>query len=201
MTSASLVRAAVPQDEESLMDLCRLLHAENAAFSANYTKVRAMLHRAFAKQGATIGVIGPVGQVEAAIILLISSYWYTDDIHFEELFNFVHPEHRKSHHAKSLLYFAKKCSDEIGPPLNIGVMTGKQTAPKLNLYRKVFGYPIGAFFLYNNPWAKAEVTPNDDGAIFWDQPFPRPGVKVLSTAQMTQADRDALSVICKRSAA
>lgn len=201
MTSPSLVREAVPQDEQSLMALCRLLHAENAAFTANYDKVRGMLHRAFAKQGATIGVIGPLGEVEAAIILLISSYWYTDDIHFEELFNFVHPAHRKSHHAKSLLYFSKKCSDEIGPPLNIGVMTGKQTAPKLNLYRKVFGWPIGAFFLYNNPWAKAECEPDEHGTIFWDQPFPRPGVKVLATAHWSQADRDALSVMCKRSAA
>lgn len=200
MTSPSAVREAVPQDEESLMALCRLLHAENAAFQRNDGKVRHMMHRAFAKQGVFIGVIGGHDAIEGAIILLVSSYWYSDDLHIEELFNYVHPDHRKSRHAKALLYFAKRCSDESGIPLNIGVMTGKQTAPKLNLYRKVFGYPIGAFFLYNNPWAKAETSPAEDGTIFWDQPFPRPGVKVLATSHLSQLDRDTLSVICKRAA-
>lgn len=201
MTSPSVVRAAVPQDEEGLMSLCRLLHAENAAFSRNDDKVRAMLRRAFAQQGAAIGVIGPSSAIEGAIILLISSYWYTDDMHIEELFNYVHPDHRRSHHAKSLLYFAKRCADEMGIPLNIGVMTGKQQAPKLNLYRKVFGWPFGAFWLYNNPFAKAECAPDADGIVFWDQPFPRPGVKLVNTAALSQESRDALSVICKRSAA
>lgn len=200
MSSPSVVRPATPADEESLMSLCSLLHAENAAFSKNDAKVRGMLHRAFARQGVSIGVIGPAGAVEGAIILMISSYWYSDEHHLEELFNYVHPDHRKSHHAKSLLQFAKRCADELGKPLNIGVMSGKRTASKINLYRKIFGYPIGTFFLYNNQWAHGECTPEGDGKFFWDNPFPRAGIKVIETAHMSKEDKDALSRICKSGA-
>lgn len=179
------------------MKLCALLHAENAAFSRNDAKVRAMLHRAFAKQGVFIGVIGSSDAIEGAIILMISSYWYSDDLHIEELFNYVHPDHRRSMHARSLLKFAKRCSDTFGIPLNIGVMSGKRTASKINLYRKTLGYPVGAFFLYNNPWAKAECAPENDEMFFWDNPFPRAGIKVIETRGMSKDDKDALSRICK----
>lgn len=200
MPSPSNVRLAVPADEESLMALCAQLHAENAAFTKNDDKVRYMIHRSFMKDGVSIGVIGPIGAVEGAIVIMISSYWYSDMRHLEELFNYVHPDHRKSEHARSLLKFARTCSDTLGLPLNIGVMSGKRTASKINLYRKIFGWPIGAFFLYNNPWAKLETTPEDDKKFFWDNPFPRAGIKVIETRNLSKDDKDALSRICKNGA-
>lgn len=202
MTSPSIVRTAVPADEESLMALCTMLHGENAAFTKNDDKVRYMLHRAFARDGVSIGVIGPTNAIEGAIILMISSFWYTSERHLEELFNYVHPDHRRSNHAKALLKHACKCSDELKIPLNIGVMSGKRTAAKINLYRKTLGtYPIGAFFLYGNRWAKSESAPEGDELFFWDNPFPRSGVKVIGTKHLSKDDRDALSRICKNGAA
>ena len=131
------------------MELCRALHAENGMFTMSEDKVRRMLHRAFDKQGAIVGALGPSGHIEGAIYLLISDYWYSDDWHLSELFSFVLPQYRKSNNAKELITFAKRCSDEIGIPLIIGVISNERTESKVRLYQKELAKPAGAFFVYD----------------------------------------------------
>lgn len=149
MTSESIVRMAMPRDEDGLMDLCKTLYGENALFSMSDDKVRYYLRRAFARDSAMIGVIGKPQHIEAAIFMLIGQFWYSHDKHLEELFNYVRPEHRKSKHAQALITWAKELSADTPLPLVIGVLSTERTAAKVRLYRRQLGDPIGAFFFYD----------------------------------------------------
>lgn len=131
------------------MELCRALHAENGMFTMSEDKVRGMLQRAFNRQGGIIGALGVPGRIEGAIYLVISDYWYSDDWHLSELFSFVLPQYRKSNNAKELITFAKRCSDEIGIPLVIGVISNERTEGKVRLYQRQLDKPAGAFFVYD----------------------------------------------------
>jgi len=153
-----VVRAAVHDDEEALMDLCCALHKENGLFEMDDGMVRSMLHRAFNRQGAQIGVIDGNGEIAAAIYILISNFWYSRDNHLEELFNFVRPRYRKGKFAKSeygtvLIEYAKRSSDELKIPLVIGVITNSRTAAKARLYMRKLGSPAGAFFIHGSKWS------------------------------------------------
>lgn len=144
----SPVRRATAADEEELMEICRALHAENGLFAMNEQKVRDMLGRAFTNQGAIIGAIGPKGSIQGAIYMLISNFWYSNDWHLEELFSYVLPQYRRTSNAKDLITFAKRCSDELGIPLVIGVISNERTAAKVGLYQRQLDKPAGAFFFH-----------------------------------------------------
>lgn len=148
MLVTSPVRKAVPSDEPDLMALCHELHEDNAQFTMSDRKVEEMMKRAFNGGGAIIGAIGPVGRVEGAILLLIDTFWYTDDWSLHEIFNFVRPAYRKSTYAKDLINFGKRCSDELAIPLAIGVVSNHRTRAKMGLYERQLGPPVGGYFLY-----------------------------------------------------
>lgn len=139
------------------MLLCRALHQENGLFPLDEEKVRQMLRRAFNREGGLIGVIGPPGDLQAVIYMLLSTFWYSQSAHFEELFVYVRPEYRQTlelpeaerfSRVKALADFAKWCSDSSGIPLVIGVVSDARTAGKVALYERFFGKPVGSFFYY-----------------------------------------------------
>lgn len=146
--TVSPVRKAGIQDEDELMAMCRALHEENGMFKMNEDKVRGALRRAFTNTGAIIGALGEPGKIEGSIYLLISNFWYSDEWHLEELWSFVLPQYRRSSNAKDLISFAKRCSDELGIPLVIGVISNERTAAKVALYQRQLDKPAGAFFLH-----------------------------------------------------
>lgn len=148
MTYPGRVHIADRKDEEELMELCRQLHRENGLFALNEDKVRDMLRRAFNRDGGIIGVIGESGKIEGIIYLLISSFWYSNEHHAEELFNFVPKKYRKSKNASELIDFAKWASDQMKMPLLIGVISNEKTEAKIRLYQRRLKKPIGSFFLY-----------------------------------------------------
>ena len=174
-----LVRLATKAEEEELMEMCREIHAENGMESMSETKVRAMLHKAFNKEGGIIGVIGKPGALEAIIMIVMASSWSSEDTHLEELFAYVRRPFRtkfngadtvKMPHAEALVNFAKECSDKLGIPLVIGIITNKRMAGKVRLYRSILGYPAGAYFVVNPQWINGEDLTNED---FWKAPFPK----------------------------
>jgi GNAT superfamily N-acetyltransferase len=148
MLVTSRVRKAEAGDADEILSLCREMHRENGMFTLSDARVRDIIGRAFNRQGAIIGVIGKRGAVEASICLLVTNIWYSDDFHLEDLWNFVRPEFRRSDNAKELIAFAKRCSDEVGIPLIIGVMSNVRTEAKIRLYERSVGKPAGAFFLH-----------------------------------------------------
>jgi hypothetical protein len=148
MLVTSPVRKAVLADKPELMEMCRELHEENAQFPMNDDKVTEMLERAFNGKGAVIGVIGPTGRIEGSMLLLINSWWYTDAFCLEEIFSYVRPQYRKSTNAKEFIAFGKRCSDELGIPLVIGVVSNIRTRAKVGLYTRQLSEPSGAYFIY-----------------------------------------------------
>lgn len=142
------VRRAVPQDRSAILDLCKLNWAENGQFSLSVPKVEAMVDRGFTGQGGVIGVVGEPNAIEGLIIMTIGQFWYTDDWCLEEILNFVHPEHRKSTHAKDMIAFGKRASDELGIPLVIGVVSNERTRAKIELYRRQLGEMRGGYFIH-----------------------------------------------------
>lgn len=152
------VRIAVPEDEAALMALCEEARAEQGEHPLNAGKLRAILQRGIALQNAIIGVIGPVGAPLAYIVILVDPIWYSDDKQLLELTSFVHPNARKAFVAadgtiknptlgKELIAFAKKCADETGMHLTIGVMSNIRTEAKVRLYERQLP-KAGAFFIY-----------------------------------------------------
>ncbi len=86
------VRLAQPEDYNSIMDLCKLLHEENGAQKVNWNNVTEVILQGINQDKATLGVIGDVGNVQAMIYIQFAKMWYSDEIMLEELYNFVHPE-------------------------------------------------------------------------------------------------------------
>lgn len=142
----------MPEDRDSIISLCHTLHDENGLFSLSARKVTRLVDRCFAKKQAIIGVVGPVGAVEGSIYLSIEEPYYSDDFHLCEFWNVVHPDHRRSNHAKNLIEFAKRCSDETALTLMIGIISNHRTAAKVRLYEKRL-QKAGAFFVHNPQFA------------------------------------------------
>ena len=149
MLVTSPVRKATISDRGRILRMCEENHAENGQFSYSQRKVEGMVDRAFNNGGAVIGVVGRE-VIEGMILLLISQFWYTEDWCLEELQNYVSPEFRRSTNAKDMIRFAKRCSDEIGIPLVIGVVANERLRPKMELYRRELGDPVGGYFLYSH---------------------------------------------------
>lgn len=177
MQTQSRIRLAQPSEEPELLALARMMHAEGGMRKLDIDRVREMFGRAFNRQGGMLAVIGAPGNIRAMMFLLLTQHWYTHDYHLEEVFNWVHPDHRKSDYSKLMIEYAKKASDEMSAhsvanggdkiPLIMGVLTNKRMAPKVRLYRRFFGWPYGAFFMHNAPWASRDDVCEED---FWRVP-------------------------------
>lgn len=166
MTEQVTVRLATQRDANGVLDLCRMIWAENALFTMDDELVRSKIHGALHGNGGLIGVIGEQDNLHGCIMLEIGQQWYTRDHHLCELFNFVHPDHRKSDYAKQLAKYAEQCAVKLGLPLVIGVITNERTEGKVRLYRRWFGVPAGAFFVVNGNWPTSTRV-NDTWNAMW----------------------------------
>lgn len=142
------MRIATPLDEKAVMDLCVMLHEENGQHPLNIEKVRYVIRRCLAGQMGIIGVVGNQNDLRGAICILIDPVWYSDDLQLLELFNFCHPDHRRPSCAKPLIEFAKKCADETGLDLTIGVLSNIRMEAKVKLYGRMLP-KAGEFFVYS----------------------------------------------------
>jgi GNAT superfamily N-acetyltransferase len=157
------VRVATRQDEAQLIELLEQMHAEGGLLPLSVYRARDMFARSFDRKGGIIGVIGAEGDIEAAIGLLLTNFWYTDETHIEEYFLFVRPDRRRSNHAKTLIEFARRCAEAIKIPLVIGVLSHQRMESKVRLYRRQLGPPSGAFFVVNSAWNAIDPSEHD----FW----------------------------------
>lgn len=162
MTTASIVRPAVLADERDLWRLFRAHHAENALFELSERKVQYYLDRVLRPHSIApgdcgprglIGVIGATGALEGAVMLVLGSPWYSDEITMDDCMNFVDPAHRQSGHARTLISYAKHMVDQIRAAhgnfrMIVGVVSTHRTAAKVRLYHQMLGAPLGAYFLY-----------------------------------------------------
>lgn len=145
------VRLAGPQDEEQIFDLLMMLYAENSMALLSPGKVRDTIKRATNERDGFIGVIpGPNG-LQATVGLFLSQWWYTDEWHLEEFWNFVHPEYRRSTHAKKLIMWSKWIADSIKLPMLMGILTKKQLEAKMRLIQRQMPQAGALFLWHGNP--------------------------------------------------
>jgi hypothetical protein len=146
------VRMARPEDEESVYRLLMLLYEENALLPMSEEKVRAAIRAGTRGEGGIVGVIAGKSGIEASIGMALSQFWYTERWHLNEMWCFVHPDHRNSTHARRLIEFGKWCADrlttpEVTVPLLLGVVTRHRLLPKLRLFQRQ-APQVGAIFMH-----------------------------------------------------
>lgn len=151
------VRKATWDDAAELKPVILAGYVEQDIFKPSESKIDEMLRRAFDNAGAIIGAVGPVGAVQSIIYLSIGQFCYTDDWCLEEVHNYVRPEYRKTTNAKDMINFAKRCSDELGIPLVIGVVSNERTKAKMGLYTRQLGEPCGGYFIHRPASAEARI--------------------------------------------
>lgn len=146
MSCPSIVRVAGPKDFDAVWNLMLMSYEENAVFPLSENKAKWFLRRAIFPEEippqdvgvrGVVGVIGPKEGIEGLVFLTIGSFWYSDALHLEEFMVFVHPEHRKSDHAKALINWMKTQVDETGLPLMTGIFSLKRTEAKCRLYQRM----------------------------------------------------------------
>lgn len=160
----SSVRLADQGDEDSLLDMLKLMHNEAGPRTANgeplvfsEPKVRASIQKATVpnrdcpgREQSWVGVIGEPKQLEASICLTVAEPWYTDTELLNEKWTFVHPNYRKSNNARALIGFSMAIADALGLPLVMGVMSLDRQPAKARLMSRVLGCePLGSVFQYN----------------------------------------------------
>lgn len=165
----SIVRKALPQDAPEIWRLFLQTHRENGLFELAPQKVTSLMDRALHPERihphdtgarAQIGVVGSHGKLEAVVFILISSFWYSEELHLEELLVYVDPECRNSGHANACLDWMKGLADTLGIPLLTGIISKDRTASKIRLYDRKLPR-IGAFYLYPQDPAQELTKPAD----------------------------------------
>lgn len=163
MTCQSVVRVGKPEDRTEIWRLFLSGHRENGQFSLAPEKVDWFLSRALQPEmipswdtgpRGVVGVIGDVGQLEALVMIFISTFWYSHDRHLEEHLVYVDPECRRSFHARALIKWMKEQSDKTGLPLVTGVISNERTKAKIDLYGRMLP-KCGEFFLWRPDRATA----------------------------------------------
>lgn len=171
--TGSKIRLAQAGDEPEIITNLKLMHAENGWQPLDVDYARYTFARAWDRKGGILAVIGLPGHIRAMLYLMITNVWYSRQNHLQELFCWVHPDHRHSDYGKLLIDFAKKCSDDMSQtaghkiPLMMGVLTNKRMAGKVRLYRRFFGLPVGATFVHNADWVDRGDLSDED---FWRVP-------------------------------
>jgi len=146
------VRIGTPEDIDELMKLALSACDKNGFVEPNTQKLLNELWHGLVLADGIVGIIGEPGKkLEGAVLLRISEMWYSDNRVLEEKAIFIDPDYRsaKGGRARRLVEFAKRCADELGIPLLIGVLSNDRTEAKVRLYERQFGKASGAFFLYN----------------------------------------------------
>ena len=152
------VRLAQESDEDSILELLRLDHAENAAMVAPFDDghVFSFIHSATRERTATIGVVDGPGGVIGMIFLTPEVWWFSPIWHVSERLLCVHPDHRRSQHAAHLLDFARWFVDDMSARLGYRVYLISSVVGAVDVDRKaaLFGRRMeraGGVFVYPSP--------------------------------------------------
>lgn len=151
MTDELVITVAGPEHVHEIMDIAIAASNENGFLPADPTRMLQEIYPALCRDHGLVGIIGvPGGRIEGAILMRIGKMWYGNDDVVEERGIFIHPDYRsaKGGRARKLCEFAKTTADALGLPLIIGVLSNHRTEGKVRMYKRIFGEPAGAFFLY-----------------------------------------------------
>lgn len=150
------IRIATTDDYQELFRICCLLHQENGQHKFSEEKAREFIWRGCNRDNAIVGVIGPSNDIKAVVYLEIMPVYYSDEFQLYEKFAFVRPDSRRSDFAKKLLFFARKCADETGLELLIGIISDVKLEAKRRLYQRHL--PEGGHWFSYRPKVLEAVT-------------------------------------------
>lgn len=145
------IRLAGVDDMDEVMKLAITACEENGFLNASSSLLAKEIWPALNQDHGLCPVIGPPGgAIQGLALLRVGSMWYSESIVVEERAIFVYPEFRsaKGGRARKLCEYSKKVADTLCIPLLIGVLSGTRTQGKCKMYQRIFGEPMGMFFLY-----------------------------------------------------
>jgi N-acetylglutamate synthase-like GNAT family acetyltransferase len=145
------IRLATTDDLDEVMRLAFMACEDNGFLDYSPELLVREIYPALNQDHGLFPVIGPPsGEIQGFVLLRIGHMFYSHRQCLEEKCLWVHPEYRtaKGGRARKLLEFTKKSADALGMPLIIGIMSTNRAKGKEALYRRFFGEPTGAFFLY-----------------------------------------------------
>lgn len=157
------VRIAREGEEEAVYELVNLAHREGgyhliATFDP--PKIKQIIRSGTRREnGVLLGIIEENGAVIATCALSPEQFAWSRQWHLQDYWQYVHPDHRQSHHVDALLDFECWCADEMsrGFGYPVYVLAGVLTVYRARGKERVFGRHmnhVGALFLY--PWPETE---------------------------------------------
>ena len=151
MSEELTIRLATPDDLDDVMRLAITACEENGFLNASTELLVKEIYPALCQDHGLCPVIGkPGGDIEGLALLRIGAMWYSHATVVEERAIFIYPEFRsaKGGRARRLCEYSKHVADTLGIPLLIGILSNTRTEGKVRMYKRIFGEPAGAFFLY-----------------------------------------------------
>jgi hypothetical protein len=145
------IRLATPTDMTEVMRLAVTACEENGFLNASQELLAKEIWPALNQDHGLCPVIGPPGgAIEGLALLRIGAMWYSPQTVVEERAIFVYPQFRaaKGGRARRLCEYSKHVADTLKIPLLIGILSNTRTEGKIKMYKRIFGEPAGAFFLY-----------------------------------------------------
>lgn len=144
------IRPGRAGDEDRLLSLFLMAHAENGYGDVDQDEVKTMIARACRGDNAIVGLVDGPERIEAAIGLHPCKRWYSSNAaanwYNEDLLLYVHPLHRKSRHAVKLFRFAQWWEEKTGLPVFLGLMPKDDFEDKERLFER-FGRRVGSFYM------------------------------------------------------
>ena len=161
------VRLATAADEPAIEALLELDARENAVTVAPFSlpDVQDMIRAVTRDVGkGVIGLVDDARGVPVAVVVILADKWWWSSwdggCFLVERVTFVHPEHRRSEHARDLVLFARWAADRMTEQMGRrvylfhGITATSRTDSKVRLLNRLSNY-VGSFFIY--PWpANAE---------------------------------------------
>jgi N-acetylglutamate synthase-like GNAT family acetyltransferase len=153
MTEDNLeIRLATTADMDEVMRLAITACEENGFLNASAELLAKEIWPALAQDHGLCPVIGPAGssEIQGLALLRIGSMWYSPQTVIEERAIFVYEKYRsaKGGRARRLCEYSKHAAETLGIPLLIGILSNTRTEGKIRMYKRIFGEPAGAFFLF-----------------------------------------------------
>ena len=160
----STIRPALPSDEDEIFTLLCLAYRENAPFTMSEKKVRDKIEMGAREKTIIIGVSIEDDVVAGSVGASFSQDWYSDDWYIGEMWNFVHPDYRKSdiRHGKNQIQYLKWLSENMEMALSMGILTSTRLEAKIRMYGREMEQ-VGALFVYNSQAALGPIGGGHNG--------------------------------------
>lgn len=147
-----MITIATPSDLSEVVDLLRVMHAENGVGRVNETKALGVITKRIEAGGCMLA--RSHGRLVGSVAIYKDNWWYSDELAFFDQWFFVHPEHRSEGHAVRLLAALKQACRNTGVPLVLHVGTTVDALSKLKFFKKHLT-PFGGSFLFDPKERKA----------------------------------------------